>query len=116
MNNHLLRSICTIARTRNSNLAHCRFFYASKEFRQATPAGTELRGFEFLKKHGEGELVLAKPREEYPEWISELAPGQKTLAELRKMEFEDATDKERMRYLVLTRRRLIKENNLDANN
>uniref|UniRef100_A0A7S2P8W0 Uncharacterized protein n=1 Tax=Leptocylindrus danicus TaxID=163516 RepID=A0A7S2P8W0_9STRA len=116
MNSHQLRSICTIARGRKSSLPNRRSFHVSNRHLQAMPAGTDLRGFDFLKKHSEGERLLAKPREEYPEWVSELAPGLKTLAELRKMEFEDATDKERMRYLVLSRRRLIKENNLDANN
>ena len=78
----------------------------------AMPAGTKLPGFEFLKG---GEPVAAKSREEYPDWINDLSKPMKSLAELKKMKFEDATDKERMRYLVLTRRQLIKENNMDAN-
>lgn len=75
------------------------------------PAGEKLQGFDFLK---ESEPLVAKPREEYPEWVDTLAKPMKTLAELRKMEFEDASDKERMRYLVLTRRQVIKDSNIES--
>ena len=92
--------------------ATIRWIHVSSSVRQAMPAGTQIEGFDFLKT---SEPLVAKPREEYPEWVNTLAQPMKSLPELRKMEFEDATDKERMRFLVLTRRQVIKENNLEGN-
>ena len=75
-------------------------------------AGTVLEGLN-LKK-GE-EPVVSKERSEYPNWVSKLSEPPKTLAALRKIEnLEAADDKEQMRYLKLTRRILIKENNEKA--
>jgi hypothetical protein len=53
----------------------------------------------------------AKPRSEYPSWVSALAETPPTLAKLRNMKLEEASDKEMRRYLKLVRRNVIKENN-----
>ncbi len=73
--------------------------------------GTVIEGLDFLKN---SEPVVSKERTEYPTWVNDLATPDITLAKLRKMDEEDATNKEMMRYLKLTRRRSIKENNVDA--
>jgi len=90
-----------------------RCIHRSTSFNFAVPVGQELTGFDFLKSNKE-KSVVALQRDEYPEWVDSLAKPLKTLAELKKMEFEDATDRERMRYLVLGRRKLIKDNNLEG--
>mmetsp|Transcript_12921 Transcript_12921/g.19932 ORF Transcript_12921/g.19932 Transcript_12921/m.19932 type:complete len:118 (-) Transcript_12921:94-447(-) len=56
----------------------------------------------------------AKPREEYPSWVSELAVAPPTLAKLRNMKMEEASDLDMRRYLKLVRRNLIKDNNAIA--
>ena len=59
--------------------------------------------------------VAAKKREEYPEWINTLATPKASIARLRQMEYNDDTpDVDLKRYLRLTRRALIKENNLES--
>jgi hypothetical protein len=52
-------------------------------------------------------------RLEYPEWVSNLATPLPTLSELRRMPDSEATDKDRMRYLKLTRRIQIKKNSAE---
>jgi hypothetical protein len=73
--------------------------------------GTPIRGLDFLKNV---EQPVSKPREEYPAWVDSLTESKKTLAVLRKMDVEDATDEEQMRYLKLTRRREIKQRNSEG--
>ena len=73
--------------------------------------GTVIEGLDFLKN---AEPTVSKERTEYPEWVSNLAKPDTTLAKLRKMHIDDATDKDMMRYLKLTRRLTIKANNVDA--
>lgn len=60
------------------------------------------------------EPVVALERKEYPEWINTLATPKVSLAALRKMPEEDATDRDKMRYLKLTRRFKMKDNNSAA--
>ena len=50
-------------------------------------------------------------REEYPFWVSQLMVPLPTLAELRRMPIEEASDKDMKRYLKLVRRAKIKANN-----
>lgn len=57
------------------------------------------------------EPIVAMKREEYPDWINDLAKPKITLAQLRRMPEEEATDRDKMRYLKLTRRRKMKDNN-----
>ncbi len=56
----------------------------------------------------------ALPREEYPSWVSDLAVAPPTLAKLRNIKMEEASDGDMRRYLKLVRRNLIKENNAIA--
>lgn len=73
--------------------------------------GTPIPGLNFLKGK---EAPVALERSEYPEWVTKLCEPQISLAKLRKMDEEDATDKEKMRYLKLTRKAFIKEQNAEA--
>ena len=52
---------------------------------------------------------VALARSDYPEWINQLS--QKSLAQLRRLSEDEATDREKVRYLKLTRRMMIKEKN-----
>ena len=70
--------------------------------------GTPITGLNFMKDR---DAPVALKREEYPEWVGRLATKDVSLAQLRRMSEDDATDKEKMRYLKLTRRILIKRNN-----
>lgn len=78
---------------------------------QAMKPGTPIPGLNFQKGK---EAPAALERSEYPEWVNDLEKPMITLAKLRRMDEKDATDKEKMRYLKLTRRAVIKENNLEA--
>jgi hypothetical protein len=73
--------------------------------------GTPIPGLNFLK--GKDPPVALK-REEYPAWVNDLGKPELTLARLKRMPEEEATDKQKMRYLKLTRRALIKQNNAEA--
>ena len=73
--------------------------------------GTPIAGLDFLKNV---EQPVSKRREEYPDWVNGLDKSQKSLAVLRKMDVEDATLKEQQRYLKLTRRREIREQNAES--
>jgi hypothetical protein len=73
--------------------------------------GTAIPGLNFLKGK---EATVSMERSEYPEWVNGLETPMITLAKLRRMDEEDASDTEKMRYLKLTRRRAIKETNLEA--
>ena len=77
----------------------------------AMKPGTPIPGLDFLKNI---DPPVSKERSEYPEWINDLGKPMKTLAKLRKMKREAAEDDEQMRYLKLTRRKSIKESNIDA--
>jgi hypothetical protein len=71
-------------------------------------AGTQIPGLNFIKDR---EPVVALERSEYPEWVGSLATPDVSLAALRRMPEEEATDRQKMRYLKLTRRGEIKEYN-----
>lgn len=73
--------------------------------------GTAIPGLGFLKGQ---DPPAALERSEYPEWVSGLPKPPPSLAHLRRMPEEEATDADKMRYLKLTRRLLIKENNVEA--
>lgn len=73
--------------------------------------GTPIPGLNFLKGK---EPIVALKREEYPEWVNDLATPKVTLAMLRRMPEEDASEKDKMRYLKLTRRFKMKDNNSAA--
>jgi len=73
--------------------------------------GTPIPGLDFLKNV---DPPVSKERSDYPSWINDLGKPLKTLAKLRKMKIEEADDQDQMRYLKLTRRKEIKEKNIDA--
>jgi hypothetical protein len=54
---------------------------------------------------------VALPREEYPAWVNELTRPLPTLAKLRTMKIDEASDKDMKRYLKLVRKAKIKSNN-----
>jgi Mitochondrial ribosomal protein L37 len=70
--------------------------------------GTPIPGLDIYK---EKEPPVALERHEYPDWLDSLAKPLPSLAVLRRMPEEEATDREKMRYLKLTRRVQIKKNN-----
>lgn len=73
--------------------------------------GTPLRGLDVYKN---ADAPVALERSQYPPWLAELTKPLVPLGALRRMPLEEATDKEQMRYLKLTRRKQIKENNSNA--
>lgn len=70
--------------------------------------GTVIPGLD-LYKDKDPPVVLE--RSEYPEWVNDLATPLPTLAELRRLPEEEATDRDIMRYLKLTRKIEIKKKN-----
>ncbi|GKY93185.1 hypothetical protein MPSEU_000286400 [Mayamaea pseudoterrestris] len=66
--------------------------------------GTPIPGLDFIKNQ-DPPVAL----DEYPEWLHQLPL--KSLAQLRRMPEAEATDREKMRYLKLTRKILIKQRN-----
>ena len=80
----------------------------------ALKPGTPIPGLDIYKDK-DPPIVLEKS--EYPEWLATLAKpnmGLKTLAQLRRMSAEEATDKEKKRYLKLMRRAKIRKGNEEA--
>jgi hypothetical protein len=77
----------------------------------AMKVGTVLPGLDFIKDTDE---VLTKARSEYPDWVDSLAKPMLSLAKLRRMTEEEATDREKERYLKLSRRQEMKNKNAEA--
>lgn len=77
----------------------------------AIKAGSVIPGLDFIK---DKEPVLALERSEYPEWVASLAVPPLSLAKLRRMPEEEATDRDKERFLKLTRRQKMKKNNEEA--
>lgn len=73
--------------------------------------GTPIPGLDIYKDQ---DPPVALERSEYPDWVGTLAEPMISLAKLRKMPEEEATDKEKKRYLKLVRRLKIKDNNEEA--
>ena len=76
-----------------------------------TNIGTPIPGLDFLKN---ADPPVSKGRSEYPDWINKIGKPMTTLAKLRKSNFTDLEDANMMRFLKLSRRKEIKENNIDA--
>ena len=70
--------------------------------------GTPIPGLDIYK---DKDPPVALERSEYPEWLGSLHKPLISLAKLRKLPFEEASDKEVKRYLKLVRRMKIKANN-----
>lgn len=88
--------------------AHAPLFTASFPAQLPMKPGTPIPGLDIFK---EKEAPVALERSEYPEWVSSLTQREISLAQLRRMSEEVASDQEKKRYLKLTRRMLIKKNN-----
>lgn len=73
--------------------------------------GTLIPGLDIYK---EKEAPVALERDEYPEWLESLTRPLPSLAMLRRMPEEEATDREKKRYLKLTRRMKIKKHNAES--
>lgn len=71
----------------------------------AMKPGTPIPGLDIYK---EKDPVVALNRSEYPEWVNQLATPLPTLSELRKLSEVEMSEKEKMRFLKLTRRIQIK--------
>jgi hypothetical protein len=57
---------------------------------------------------------VTKSRDEYPEWMGDLAKPMPSLAGLRRMTNDEAHDTDIMRYLKLSRRKRIQQRNEQA--
>ncbi|KAL7491647.1 hypothetical protein ACHAWT_002096 [Skeletonema menzelii] len=93
-------------------------YYSSTPTPSALKPGTPIPGLSTIlppsKDPNDSTSPTAKPRSEYPSWVSELTNAPPTLAKLRNMKMEEASDQDMRRYLKLMRRNLIKENNAIA--
>ena len=74
-------------------------------------AGTPIPGLDIFKDQ---DPPVALERSEYPDWVGTLSQPLISLSKLRKMPEEEATDKDKRRYLKLVRRLKVKENNEEA--
>mmetsp|Transcript_16135 Transcript_16135/g.23735 ORF Transcript_16135/g.23735 Transcript_16135/m.23735 type:complete len:98 (-) Transcript_16135:167-460(-) len=93
------------------NRTYQRLMLSSEKVLQAMKPGSPIKGLNFFKGKN---APVALQRSEYPDWVNDLVKSPISLAKLKKMDEEDASDREKMRYLKLTRRLLIKENNIEA--
>jgi len=73
--------------------------------------GTPIAGLDFLKNV---DAAVSKERSEYPDWVNNLDDAGQTLAKLRKTDIWTADESDQMRYLKLSRRLKIKDDNIDA--
>ena len=90
-------------------------FFSTTSIYQIKP-GTPIPGLENIYPKNTKDPTKSKTpvylkREEYPSWVSQLLVPLPTLAELRRMPIEEASDKDMKRYLKLVRRAKIKANN-----
>lgn len=67
-----------------------------------------------LKIYKNRDAPVVLERSEYPDWINNLDKPLISLAKLRRLPEEEATDKEKKRYLKLIRKMKIKQNNQEA--
>lgn len=70
--------------------------------------GTPIPG---LKIYKEKDAPVALERSEYPAWVDTLTKPLPSLAQLRRMNIEEASDRDKRRFLKLTRRQKIRERN-----
>lgn len=85
--------------------------FVSSKVMPAMKPGTQIPGLDFMKN---SDPAVSKERSEYPNWVNELEKPMVSLAKLKKMNFEEADLEEQKRYLKLSRRRTIKDNNSNA--
>jgi hypothetical protein len=70
--------------------------------------GTPIAG---LKIYKDQDAPVVLERSEYPAWVDTLTQPLPSLAQLRKMPLEQASDRDKRRFLKLTRRQKIRERN-----
>lgn len=70
--------------------------------------GTVMKDLAIFK---DKEAPVVLERSEYPEWVASLSEPLPSLANLRQIPDEEATDSEQRRFLKLTRRAAIKLKN-----
>jgi Mitochondrial ribosomal protein L37 len=85
-------------------------YYAASPCSLPMKPGTPIPGVDVYK---EKDPVVVLERSQYPEWVGNLAKPLPTLADLRRMPESEASDKDMMRYLKLTRRIEIKKKNAE---
>lgn len=83
-------------------------YTATAPLHLAMKPGTKIPGLDIYK---EKEAPIVLERSAYPEWLESLAIPLPSLAKLRRMPEEEATDKDKMRFLKLSRKLRIKKNN-----
>ena len=66
---------------------------------------------EGLKIFKDKDAPVVLERSEYPDWVNDLATPRPTLAQLRKMPAEEATDQDIRRYFKLIRKQKINQQN-----
>ena len=93
------------------------YLYSTTPTLTAMPPGIPIPGLEEIyppsKDPTQSKTPMSKPREEYPAWVNNLTTPLPTLAKLRNMNLETASDKDMKRYLKLTRRAKIKQQNME---
>ncbi len=97
-----------------SNVAALSFFAATSVPGMAMTPGTPIPGLDKIyptPKGGTSKAPVSLPREEYPPWVNELTQPLPSLAKLRTMRVEDASDRDMKRYLKLVRKTKIKSEN-----
>ena len=111
----LLRAVATRQSSRPPHALTAASYYAPLSTTpprlMAMKPGTPIAGLDIFK---DKDAPVALERSEYPEWVNTLAQPMVSLAKLRKMPLEEASDKDKKRYLKLVRRLKIKEMNEEA--
>lgn len=82
-------------------------YYVTSISKFPMKSGTPIPGLDIYK---EKDPVVVLERSDYPEWVNKLATPLPTLSDLRRLPDSEATEKDKMRYLKLTRRIQIKKN------
>lgn len=84
------------------------FVSASLVHRLPMKVGTKLDGLGIYK---DKDVPVVLERDEYPDWVADLAKPLPSLAQLRRMDIKDATEADKHRLLKLERKIKIKRNN-----
>ena len=113
----LLRPLHKNTTTATTTQQQSSLFFSTTPALSAIPPGTPIPGLEKIypqaKDPSKSKVPTAKPRSEYPSWVNELTKPLPSLAKLRSMKIEEASDLEMKRYLKLVRKAKIKQNNLE---
>ena len=90
-------------------------YFSTTPTPSALEPGTAIPGLSNIyppaKDPSKSKVPIVLKRDEYPTWVAELAKPLPSLAKLRQMNVDDASDKDMRRYLKLVRKAKIKRNN-----